>query len=107
DANAAVGTLRRVRALEDKLYGTREHRDAATSDLLLARALLVRGAAGDAREARRLLDEGLAVFARVHPQDVWRAESLLESGRLALAEGDHDRALHDLAAAEPLLAARK
>ncbi len=107
DAAAAVGTLQRVRALENKLYGTREHRDAATSDLLLARALLARGAAGDAREARRLLDEGLAVFARVHPQDVARAESLVESGRLALVEGDRARARRDLAAAEPLLATRK
>jgi tetratricopeptide (TPR) repeat protein len=107
EAQAAVVTLRRVRALEDKLYGTAEHHEVAGSDLLLARALLARGAAGDAREARRLLDEGLGIFARVHPRDALRAESLVESGRLALAGGDRVRACRDLAAAEPLLLASK
>ncbi|HVT60442.1 MAG TPA: serine/threonine-protein kinase [Thermoanaerobaculia bacterium] len=106
-ADEAVTTLRRVRALEEKLFKTVEHREVAGSDLLLARALLARSTGGDAAEARRLLDEGLGIFARVHPQDVLNAESLLESGRLALRESDRSRALRELSAAEPLLATLK
>jgi serine/threonine protein kinase len=115
DVEDAIAMLRRVRALEEKLFGTAEHREVAATDLQLARALLARGAAqgsgggngSDAREARRWLDEGLGVFARQHPKDVMHGESLLESGRLALAGGDRVRARRDLAAAEPLLAASK
>ena len=112
EAAAAVITLQRVRALDEKLFHA-ERPSMARTDLLLARALLARaagggdGAAGDRREARRVLDEGLGIFARVHPQDVQRAESLVESGRLALAEGNRARARTDLAAAVPQLAARK
>jgi hypothetical protein len=68
---------------------------------------LARNAEGDAPAARRALDEGLGIFARVHPQDVLRAETLVESGRLALAGGDRGRARADLAAAVPLLQARR
>jgi len=107
EAAAAVATLRRVRALDQALFHTVEHPYVASTDLLLARALLARGGAGDAQEARRVLDEGLDVFARVHPRDVLRGEALVESGRLALAESDPVRARQDLAAAVPLLAARK
>jgi eukaryotic-like serine/threonine-protein kinase len=107
DAGQAVATLRRARTLLDRLYGTREHHEVAGNDLLLARALLARAAAGDAREARRALDEGLEVFARTAREDKLYGETLLESGRLALAEGDRARARRDLAAAEALLAARK
>jgi tetratricopeptide (TPR) repeat protein/tRNA A-37 threonylcarbamoyl transferase component Bud32 len=107
DVEEGVAALRRVRALEAKLFPTAEHREVAGTDLLLARALLARHGAGDAGEARRVLDEGLGIFARAHPRDVRYAESLLESGRLALAGGDRARARRDLAAAESLLAARK
>jgi len=107
EAGAALVPLRRARALGEKLFGTLEHPFIASSDLQLARALLARGAGGDAREARRVLDEGLGIFARVHPQDVLRAEALIESGRLALAEGDRARARGDLAAAVQLLAAKE
>jgi tRNA A-37 threonylcarbamoyl transferase component Bud32/F0F1-type ATP synthase membrane subunit c/vacuolar-type H+-ATPase subunit K len=107
EAGAAVGTLHRARALDEKLFGTIERPSVARTDLLLARALLARSAAGDVAEARRVLDEGLGIYARVHPQDVLRAESLVESGRLALAGGDRARARVDLAAAVPLLAARR
>jgi tRNA A-37 threonylcarbamoyl transferase component Bud32 len=107
DAPAAVSTLRRVRALAEKVFGRRSNREVAVSDVLLARALLARGKDGDRREARRNLDEGLETLARLHPNGAWYAESLLDSGRLALAEGDRARARRDLAAAEPLLAARK
>ena len=119
EAGAAVVTLRRARALDEKLFHTSERPSVARTDLLLARALLARavgdrdaggggdGAAGDRREARRVLDEGLGIFARIRPRDALRAESLVESGRLALAEGNRVRARADLAAAVPLLAARK
>jgi tetratricopeptide (TPR) repeat protein/tRNA A-37 threonylcarbamoyl transferase component Bud32 len=122
EADAAVATLRRARALDERLFHTVERPSVARTDLLLGRALLARaggglrgggggggggGAAGDRREARRVLDEGLGIYARVHPRDVLRGESLVESGRLALAEGDRARARADLAAAVPLLAARK
>jgi tetratricopeptide (TPR) repeat protein/tRNA A-37 threonylcarbamoyl transferase component Bud32 len=133
EADAAVAKLRRARALGEKLFGTAEQHEVAVTDLWLARALLARGAAGDAGEARRVLDEALRTFARVRPQAALRGEALLESGRLALApsgpggpgrhdgpgghdgqgaaaaapSGDRGRACRDLAAAEPLLAARK
>jgi len=107
EAGAAVATLRRARALDEKLFGTIERPSVARTDLLLARALLARNAEGDAPAARRALDEGLGIFARVHPQDVLRAESLVESGRLALAGGDRARARVDLAAAVPLLVSRR
>jgi eukaryotic-like serine/threonine-protein kinase len=107
EATSAVTTLRRVRSLDEKLFGTSQHPDVGGTDLLLARACLARHAAGDRAEARRVLDEGLQIFARTHPQDVRRAESLLESGRLDLADHDLARARADLAAAVPLLAARK
>ena len=105
-----MATLRRAHALDEKLFGSVERFSVARTDLLLARALLARGEGGpggDRREARRMLDEGLGIFARVHPRDALRAESLVESGRLALADGDRPRARADLAAAVGLLAARK
>ena len=107
-ATAAVATLRRTKALYQKLFaGTGEHPEIAATDLLLARALLARAAPGDAREARQVLDEGLRIMARTLPQDQTRAECLLESGRLALAEHDRVRARADLAAALPLLTLRR
>ncbi|HEV3457486.1 MAG TPA: serine/threonine-protein kinase, partial [Thermoanaerobaculia bacterium] len=101
DAGAAVATLEHARALGEKVFGTIQHPFIARADLELGRALLARDGPGDAREARRLLDEAAGIFARVHPQDVLRAEALVESGRLALAEGDRARARRDLAAAVP------
>ena len=106
DATAAVATLQRERALAEKLFG-RGSRQVAAADVFLARALVARGGDGDRREARRDLDEGMGLLARLHPQGMLYAESLLDSGRLAFAAGDRIRARHDLAAAEPLLAARK
>ena len=107
EAAAAVATLRRERALEVKLFGGIEHRGVAAGDLLLARALLGRAAPGDGREARQLLDEGLGIFSRVHPDDTLCGEALLLRGRLALAAGDRALARRDLGAAAPLLAWRK
>jgi tetratricopeptide (TPR) repeat protein/tRNA A-37 threonylcarbamoyl transferase component Bud32 len=65
------------------------------------------GAAGDNREARQLLDEGLGIFARVHPDDALCGETLLLRARLALADGDRDLARRELTSAVPLLAMRK
>ncbi|HYL06886.1 MAG TPA: serine/threonine-protein kinase [Thermoanaerobaculia bacterium] len=106
DAPAAVATLRRERALAEKLFD-RGSRQVAAADVFLARALVARGGEGDGREARRVLDEGMGLLGRLHPRGTLYAESLLDSGRLALAAGDRPRARRDLAAAEPLLAARK
>lgn len=107
EATAAVATLTRVRTLEEELFGTREHREVAGSDLLLARALLARGTAADRERARETLDEGLAIFARVSPDDLLRGQALLESGRLALATGDREGARSDLAAAVPILSGKR
>jgi eukaryotic-like serine/threonine-protein kinase len=132
DADAAVATLRRARALGEKLYHGAPQHEVATTDFWLARALLARDAAGDAAEARHVLDEGLQTFALVRPRATARADALLESARLALAGsgaggtaggtrdaggagggagarggGDRQRACQDLAVAEPLLLARK
>jgi tetratricopeptide (TPR) repeat protein len=105
--DAAVATLRRERGIEVKLFGGIEHRGVAATDLLLARALVARGAAGDGRQARQSLDEALGIFARVHPDDTLCGEALLLRGRLALDDGDRALARRHLAAAGALLAARK
>jgi serine/threonine-protein kinase len=101
----AIVTLERVRRLDEKLFGTIHHREVAGSDLLLAQARIARDAAGDRQAARRSLDETLAIFSGLSSKDLLYGEALLESGRLALAEGAQARARRELAAAEPLLAA--
>ncbi|HEV3456026.1 MAG TPA: serine/threonine-protein kinase [Thermoanaerobaculia bacterium] len=106
DAPAAVSTLRRERALADKLFG-RGSRQVAAADVFLSRSLVARAGDGDRQEARHVLDEGMGLLASLHPGGMLYAESLLDSGRLALAMGDRQRARRDLAAAEPLLAVRK
>jgi serine/threonine protein kinase/Tfp pilus assembly protein PilF len=105
--NEGIALLRRARALEEKLFHTIDHREVGGSDLLVGRSLLRRAGPGDLREARRVIDEGLNIFHKVNPQDVLNGECLLESGKLAIAEGDAARAQRDLAAAEPLLVATK
>lgn len=99
----AIAVLERVKRLEEKLFGTAQHREVALSDLLLAQARLAHGADGDRREARHRLDEALKIFATLAPRDFVYGGVLLESGRLAVAEGDRTRARRELAAAEPLL----
>ncbi|HEV7507330.1 MAG TPA: serine/threonine-protein kinase [Thermoanaerobaculia bacterium] len=99
----AIATLERVQRLEEKLFGTTQHREVALSDLLLAQARLARSADGDRGEARRLLDAALKILSTLAPGDFVYGGVLLESGRLALAEGDRARARRELAAAEPLL----
>jgi hypothetical protein len=101
----AIATLERVRRLEEKLFGTLQHGEVASSDLLLTRARLARGAAGDRQAARRSLDEALGIFARKASTELLYGKVLLESGKLALAEGNHARARRELALAEPLLLA--
>ncbi|HEY4573492.1 MAG TPA: tetratricopeptide repeat protein, partial [Thermoanaerobaculia bacterium] len=101
----AIATLTRERRLAEKLFGTTQHLQVGGSDLLLAQAYLARGTPEDRQAARRNLDEAIAIFTRVGPQDLFFAKTLLESGRLALAEKDRSRARRELAAAEPILAA--
>jgi tetratricopeptide (TPR) repeat protein len=102
-AGEAIATLERLHRLEGKLFGTFQHTDVAGSELLLAEALLARGAAGDRQAARRTLDEAIATFTRLQPKDLLFGKVLLESGKLALAEGDRARARRELMAAEQIL----
>jgi eukaryotic-like serine/threonine-protein kinase len=104
-APEAIAILTRVRRLEEKLFGTIQHAEVGGSDLLLAEALLARGAAGDRQAARRTLDEALAIFSRLRPKDLLNSKVLLESGKLALADGDRARARRELVAAEAILLA--
>ena len=106
EASGAVATLERVRRLEEKLFGTIHHGEVATSDLMLAQAKLSRGAAGDRQAARRALDEAQSILANPPSRELIHAKVLLESGQLALAEGDRARARREFAAAERLFAAR-
>ena len=102
---AAIAAHERVRRIEEKLFHTTQHFAVAGSDLLIAQTHLARGASGDAREARRWLDEALEIYAHLHSRDLLYGEALRESGKLALAAGDRPRARRELAAAEPLLGA--
>jgi tetratricopeptide (TPR) repeat protein len=106
DTAGAIATLERTRHLEETLFGTLRHAEIASTDLLLAQAWLARGAAGDRRTARGVLDESLGILSSLGTKDLIHGKVLLESGRLALAEGDRPRARRDLAAAEPLLLER-
>ena len=101
----AVDTLQRVRRLEEKLFGTREHGEIAASDLLLAQARLARAAPGDRQGARALLNEAEQILARLGSKELFHGKVLMASARLALAEGDRPRARRELAMAEPLLRA--
>ncbi len=98
-SSEAIATLERVRRLEEKLFGTTRHRDVAGSDLLLAQARLARGKGGDTQAARRSLDEAIAIFSHLASNDRLYGRTLLESGKLALAEGNRARARRELAAA--------
>jgi serine/threonine-protein kinase len=101
----AVATLERLHRVEEKLFGTFQHTDVAGSELLLAEALLARGADGDRQMARRTLDEAIATFTRLAPRDLLFGKVLVASARLALLEGDRARARRELAAAEPIFLA--
>jgi len=65
DGAAAVVTLTRARKLEERLFGM--GKEVAATDVLLARALLLRKGAGDAEAARQSLQEGIAIYARIQP----------------------------------------
>ncbi len=104
-ASEAIAVYQRVRHVEEKLFHTIRHLSVAGSDLLLAQAYLARGAAGDAGEGRRWLDEALGIYAHLGSRDLLYGDALRESGKLALAEGNPLRARRELAAAEPLLLA--
>jgi serine/threonine-protein kinase len=95
----AIATLERVHGLDEKLFGTLQHAEVASCDLLLAEARLLRGAAGDRQAARHSLDEAVDIFTRKASKDLLFAKILLESGKLALAEGDRPRARRELTAA--------
>jgi tetratricopeptide (TPR) repeat protein len=99
----AIAMLTRERRLAEKLFGTTQHLQVGGSDLLLAKAYLARGTPADRQAARRTLDEAIAIFSRVGPKDLFFGKTLLESGKLALTEGDRPRARRELAAAEQLL----
>jgi tetratricopeptide (TPR) repeat protein len=102
-ATEAIAILERERRLEEKLFGTIQHTQVGGADYLLAQARIARGTAGDRQAARRTLDEAVAIFTRVGPKDLLFGKVLLESGKLALSEGDRPRARRELAAAEQLL----
>ncbi len=98
----AIAILERARRLEEKIFGTIQHREVAAADLILAQARIARGTAADRQAARRSLDEALGVLSHLAPREVVYAKVLLESGHLALTEGDRARARRELAAAEPV-----
>ena len=106
DTSGAVTTLERVRRLEEKLFGTIHHGEVATSDFLIAQARLARGAAGDRQAARQALDEARSILSNPPSRELIYAKVLLESGQLAVVEGDRARARREFAAAERLFAAR-
>jgi serine/threonine-protein kinase len=84
DHDQAVATFERVRRMDVKLFGTARHHEVAGADLLLARALIARGASGDRAAARRSLEEALDIFSGL-PKDALYSEILTESRRLVRA----------------------
>ena len=79
----AIATLRRTRALEVKLFGTEDHPDIAVTDLELARTLVAAGGEAAASEARRLLDEAIALLRRHRPESPALAAAMSERARIA------------------------
>jgi len=94
----AVAVLNRVRALEIKLFGTEQHRDLASTDYLLGKALLGLGTPQTLAQARPFAEMSVALCRKNFPgHDLGRA--LLLRARLALAAGDGKSAQGDLAEA--------
>jgi tetratricopeptide (TPR) repeat protein len=73
----------------------------ATSANRLAETLAAKGDAASRREARALFDQAVSIF-RGPPVNPRLGEVLLASGRMALAEGDRERGLRELAESERL-----
>ena len=101
----AIATHRIVPGEATRLERVAVHDSMDSPTLGLALDLLSRRQADDLREARQILDPALAQtgppFAS-HP--LYRAALEAASGRLAVLEGDRDRARKELAAAAQLLA---
>jgi serine/threonine-protein kinase len=106
DLDEALALHRRARAIELEVFGTSEHPGVAVSDLQIALDLLARPTAAGLAEARRLLDEGLAILRASDATSPRLDELLLASGRLALAESDPQRALAEVGEAHRRMAAR-
>ena len=96
DLEEALALHRRARAIELAVFGTVEHVGVAASDLQIALDLLARPSAEGMAEARRLLDEGLAVVRANDPGNPRLDELLVASGRVALAQGDRGRAAAEI-----------
>jgi hypothetical protein len=106
DVGEALSLHRRARDIELKVFGTIQHPGVAASDLHIALDLLARPTAAGLAEARRLLDEGVAIQRASDPESPRMDELLAASGRLALREGDPKRAQRELAEAHRRLVAR-
>ncbi len=91
----AVTVLERVRALEIKLFGTEQHRDMASTDYLLGKALFALGTPQSLARARPLAAQAVSLDRQYLPGgDLGRA--LLLRARLALAAADSKAAHPDL-----------
>ena len=106
DVGEALALHRRARDIELEVFGTSEHPGIAASDLQIALDLLERPTAAGLQEARRLLDEGVAIQRATDPTGPRFDELLLASGRVALGQGDRRRAAAEIAEARERLAKR-
>lgn len=99
DAREAARLQREVLAWAGGTYGAEDLRSVAPR-LQLAQAL---AAAGEASEARTVIDEALARYEALAPGTRAQAEAMQASARVALAAGDFARAERELTEAMPRL----
>jgi serine/threonine-protein kinase len=101
----ALALVRRVRAIEAKLYGGKPSNAEGPTLVELAIELTARGDAGALAEARGAIERAVG-YLRSGASDTLRlGDALAASGRLAIAERDLERAARELGEAERLLAA--
>jgi tetratricopeptide (TPR) repeat protein len=94
----ALALLERTRALELRLLGSAEHRDLASTEYLLARALSEPGPQQDPDAARRFAEHAVAL-SREHYPGLELGRALLLRGRLELVSGERQAAREDFIAA--------
>lgn len=103
----ALALHRRALAIERKLFATEQHAGVAASNYHIALDLLELGGLEELAEARRKIDAAVAFLRPTDPDHPQFHKFLLASGRIALAEGDRQRARRELGEAATRIRAHR